>query len=805
MSVTRHLRQALSSLRRTPTFTMSAVATLALGVGLATAVFTVANALLLRALPVREQERLVVLWGARRDGQMDALPLLLDEAREYAAAARAITGVAFISRHGATPVSVREGSSLLQMRRSLVSGGYFDLLGARPTIGRSLRPSDDEIGAAPVAVLSHGAWLRYFGGDSLAVGRRLTLHETGTAVTVVGVMPPGLDYPRGVDFWTAVVPSSGPVGTIPVYAELHMIGRLRPASTPADAETELTRWFSRAEANDWQRSLRGVAHPLPDRMFGDVKPAVLAFLAAAGLLLLITCINVAGLLMLRGLGRAREVAVWLALGAPLRHVLARLVTESALLSVAGGVLGSALSVAAVRVFLIFAPRELPRLDEVGVHGAAIVTAATITTVVTLLFAVVPAVFTTRVNLLDVLGARGPTSEGGSAMRRATQGLVVGQVALAVMVLSAAGVITRSLQRLEQVDLALEPAHVVIADLSLPEKNKVGFDNRPLIDALLARLSVVPGVRSVSPMLMLPFKGAGFEGQPVAAGQTTDDQPRNPILDIEVVGPDYFATLGIRIRQGRAFAATDREGAPAVAILSERAARHFWPGLDPIGQRLAMGVGGRELTVIGVVPETRYRDLRVPHPGIYFPLAQATFPVTPTTFAIRLDSTQVEVVPSIRRALQEVDARVALASIAPFEALLDEPTAQPRLNALLLSVFAIAALALATLGLFVVMTTMVRRRRHEFGVRMALGARAVDVLDLVMRQGLAIAALGTAAGLLGAATTNRLLSALLFEVSPTDGRTLSLVAIVLLMVAVTASVIPAVTAARTDAMRALRSE
>lgn len=796
---------AFRSLARTPAFTATAVATLALGIGLATAVYTVADALLLRPLPVVDQDRVVLLWGARRDGQMDRLPLLLDEARDFARAAGSLERVALYSRHDASPVSVRSGTTLVQMRRALVSGDFFPTLGARVLIGRTLTTSDDVVGAAPSAVLSYGGWQRLFGGDSGVIGRRITLHETGATHTVVGVMPKGLDFPRGTDFWAPIVPSSGPVGEITVYAEVHLVGRLRASRQPADAAADLTTYFGRPEANEWQRSLRGVVHTLPEAVLGNVRPALLAFIAAASLLLLITCINVATLLLVRGRERVREVAVWLALGADRSHLVGRLLGESALLAAAGGALGIGLAWLAVRAFVATAPRDLPRLDGVALNGPAVVAASIITTVVTLLVALAPALAATRVDLTDALRAGSRQLGGSRRQRLVTEGLVVGQLALALVVLSAAGVITRSVRRLERVDLAFAPSQIAVADLSLPDKNQVSLDNRPLVELLLTRLRALPGVQGVTPVLMPPFIGAGFEGQLVTPEQTADNEAANPILGIEVVAPDYFRMLGVRILAGRAFTDGDREGAPTAVILSASAARHYWPATNPVGRSMNLGIGGRGVTVVGVVPDTRYRDLRDPRPSVYFAMAQAAFPVTPTTLILRLDASAGDMTSAVRRVIREVDSRVDLASLVPFETLRAAPMAQPRLNALLLTAFATAAAALAALGLFAVMATMVRQRRREFGVRMALGATRGSVLSLVMRRGLAIAALGAAGGLVGAVVSNRFLQALLFEVSPTDGATLSAMALTLLALAALATLLSARAGTRTDPMVVLRAE
>ena len=790
---------SLRSLRRTPGFALTVILTLALGIGLATAVFTVAEALLLRRLPVRDQDRLVVLWGEARDRAFN-YPLGLDDAREFARQARSLERVAFFSYYGAGPKPIREGDQISRLRRALVSGEFFDVLGARPALGRTLHATDDVAGAAPVLVLSYGAWQRRFGGDPHVLGRQVLTYDDGVAYAIVGVMPRGLDYPSGTDFWAPVVPS-----TIP--KDLYVIGRLAPGRTGADARDEMTAFLGRAEASPWQRDLRGVVHTLPRIVLGDVRPALIVFAVAAGLLLLITCINVANLLLVQGLARVREIAVRSALGASRGRVIGQLLTENALLAVAGGALGVAVAAGAVRGFIAFAPAGVPRLDEIQLNGAALAGAVAITGVAMVLFALAPAVMTSRVALHQVL--RSDARQSASRRSRlTTEALVAGQVALALLVLSAAALIARSLIGLERAELSFEPSRLLISELVLRvDQYDDGKKQLALLEQLLPQLEAIPSVRAVSPVVAVPFSGSGgWDGKPAAEGQSPEEAAANPMLNMEVVAPAYFETLGIPVIRGRVFIDADREGAPPVVVVSQSAARHYWPGGDPIGKRLRMGLElEQSLTVIGVVPDTRYRDLRDARPSIYFPLRQSFFPFMPMTLAVRTNGTPAEAVPAIRRAIDELAPGVALASAAPFDTFLERPLAQPRLNALLLAVFAGAAVLLAGVGLFGVMATMVRQRTRELGLRMALGATAHDLRRMVLRRGLTIAAVGIVVGLVGALLANRLLVALLYEVSPTDGVTLALVAVLLQVVAAIASAIPARASTGIDPVRALQAD
>ncbi len=798
------LRYALRSLRRTPGFTLIAILTLALGIGLATAVFTVADTLLLRRLPIRDQDRVVVLWGERRD-QTFSYPLGIDDAREFARRARSLERVAFSAYEGSWPTPIRDGDRIYRLHGALVSGEFFDVLGVQPVLGRALRPADDVWGAAPVVVLSYGAWQRRFGGDPHVLGRQIVTYTDNVTHTIVGVMPQGLEYPRGTEVWAPIMRAIPPKSL--AFGAVYLIGRLAPRRGPVDGRDELTAFYARAESSPWERNTHGVVHPLSRLVLGDTKPALLVFSAAAALLLLITCINVANLLLVRGLARVREIAVRSALGAGRGQVVRHLLGENALLAALGGALGVVVAAAAVRLFVAFAPPGVPRLDEIHANAAALAGAVGITGLAMLLFALAPAVITSRVDLERVLRSDTRQSTGRRA-RLAREVLVAGQVALALIVLSAAGLIVRSLINLERVDLSFQSSGLLIADLTMQgDLYGDAKKQRAMLERLVPELQALPDVRAASPVVAAPFSGnGGWDGRPAADGQSPEQAGINPMVNMEVATPDYFRTLGVPIIRGRGFTDADREGVPGAVIVSQSTARLYWPGADPIGKRLRMGEKLEQVfTVVGVVPDTRYRDLRDARPSIYFPLRQSFFPFAPWTLAIRTTGSPADAVPAIRRVISETAPGVALVSAAPFGDLLEGPLAQPRLNALLLAVFAGAAVTLAAVGLFGAMATMVRQRTRELGVRMALGATARDLRGLVMRRALTIAAVGSVVGLLSALLVNRLLVAMLYEVAPTDWATLSAVTGFLIVVATLASVIPARSTTRIDAVIALRAE
>jgi predicted permease len=798
-----NIRVGIRSLRRTPGVSLLAVLTLGLGIGLSTAVFTVADALLLRRLPVRDQDRLIVLWGAAPDRAFD-YPLGFSDGGAFIRRSRTLEQAALFLYNGAGPVPIRDGDRITRLRRALVSGDFFEVLGARALLGRALRPADDTRGAEPVAVLSRAVWQRRFNRDPSVLGRRVVLYSGGPSYTIVGVMPQGLDYPKGTDFWAPVAPSMSPE-TLSLMA-FYVIGRLGPGATPGDAADELTAFFGRGE-DSWQRELHGVATAWPRLVLGDARPALIAFAAATGLILLITCINVANLLLVRGIARGREVAVRSALGASRGRIVSQLLTESAMLAAAGGALGVVVAAGAIRGFVAFAPPGFPRLDEIHLSGTALAGAVAITAVATIVFALAPAILTSRADLQQTL--RSDTRQSAGRRRRlATEALVAAQLAFALLVLSAAGIITRSLVKLERAELALAPSRLLIGELALRED--VYDDAKKeaaLLERLVQRLEALPGVRGASPVVAVPFsESGGWDGKLAAEGQSAEAAAANPMLNMELVTPGYFATLGIPVLRGRGFSDQDREGAPLVVVLSRSAARHYWPDDDPIGKRLVLEADTEHtLTVVGLVPDTRYRDLRDARPSIYFPLGQSFFPMTPTTLAIGTDGRPAELVSPIRRVISETEPGVALADAAPFETFLEGPLAQPRLNAFLLVGFAAAAVALAAVGLFGVMGTMVRHRTRELGIRLALGAEPRHLRQMVMRRGLAIGAAGLVPGILGALLANHLLAALLYQVRPTDGATLAVTAGLLLGVAGLASAIPARLSTRVDPVSALRAE
>lgn len=798
------VRVAARSLVRVPRFTAAATLTLALGIGLSTAVFTVADTLLIRRLPVADQDRLLLLSGEARGGRFSKIPLTLNDVHDFERRSQSLARVAFLAFRGAVPAPIQVDGKAIPIQIGLVSGNFFNVLGSRPVLGRTLRPDDDIAGAAPVVVISYRAWQQFFSGDPAIIGKSMRMIYTGRNYTIVGVMPNGLDYPRATDVWAPLIAYGAAGGFLDILSgELDVLARLKPGATAQQASGELTAYFDRPDAPASQRDVRGVANPLADIMLGSAKPAVVLVTLAAALLLLLTCVNVANLLLVRSLGRVKEVAVQAALGASRGRIVAQLIAESSLLAIGGGLLGTAFAATAVKLFVGLAPSSVPRIDEIGVSWAMFLPAILITIVAMLLSVVGPAIFTLHVQASEVLRT-GSHSSGGRRVRKLAEALVVVQIILATVSLVAAGLVIRSFINLQHVDLGFEPGRLLVVRLAM-QPDQLGDSQRQqrAIDMAVANSKALPGVRDVTPVFAVPFvgEGGGVDGRVSAPWQSDEEQARNPVVNLDVAAPNYFAMLGITVLRGRSFNDKDDKGSEPVVVISSSVAHHFWPGADPIGKQLS--VSRHIFTVVGIVPDTRYRELQTAWPTVYFSPPQSPLP-TPSTLLIRTSVPSDAILPTVRRTVSGVRGLVVLGA-ASIETPLDAARAQPRLNAMVLALFAIAAISLAAVGLLAIIATMVRQRTHEFGIRMALGATPGHIRRMIMSRGVSLAATGVAIGVVGSLVAGRPLSALVFEISPTDAATVAGVAVLMLGVSTVASFIPAWINMRADPIIALHSE
>jgi putative ABC transport system permease protein len=797
------VRYAVRSLRKNSAFTILAVSTLAIGIATTTAMFTVVNAVLLRKLPVREQDHIVVMWVEDRTSHITHFPFTYGAFTELRSHRGAFQSLAGIDYNGAWSMPAEIGDVTTTLRGGIVAGDFFGALGVRPLLGRALNATDDVVGGPRVLVISYGLWRRQFAGNTQVLGKTLRLN--GVSYMIVGVLPQGFEYPRGADVWTTLALVVPEWEQNPTQVTLDLVARLRGGRTPADALGEVKSMLQSSvrDGRDWQPVLQ----PFSDVIVGDVRKEILVLFAAALLVLLLASVNVGGLLLVRGEARMREFAIRSALGAGKVRVVRQLLTESLVLAALGGLAGALIAAWAVQVFPEFAPPELPRLDNLRMDVTVLAFAFAASFVAAAVCGLAPARGVWRADLSQALRA-GTQPLAASSWRRFA---VVGQIALALLVVAGAGLLTKSLLLLSRADMGFTTDGLLfVRPMIPPAKYADGQHVRDLMDRLVNRVKTLPGVSSVSAVSHLPFNLTGGIDIPYSAeGQDRRAAAANPLLSYIPAQPTYFRTIGLPIQRGRGFFIQDRDSSPLVVIVSGTVARRTWPGSDPIGKRLKLGppeVPDPWRTVVGVAADTRYRDLVKGAASIYVPDLQPPSPMFGATIlAIRSRSTVDNLVPEVRAALKEVDPDVALLSAASMNDLVADQLVRPRFNAALLDVLATLALALAVTGLYGVMGTHVTQRTREIGIRMALGADATSVASHVILQGMQLALAGCAAGVGAALIGTRVLASLLFGVSPLDPSTLVLATLLLILAALVASYVPARRATRVDPMVALRYE
>lgn len=800
------LTLAWRGLRRARGLTAAAVLTLALGIAGTTTMFALVEGVLLRPLPVRDQASLIVAWKEVQSSSPGHWPFSIEDLQSIERENRLFDGVAGVGYTGAVPVGVVENGAAGYIRTSAVAGDLFAVLGVEPMLGRSLQTRDGVSGTEDVVVITHGLWQRRYGGSPTAIGRRLAIGER--TFTIVGVMPPDVEFPRGVEAWMTVAAATAVRTNQAFQVAVDLVARLRPGVSEAQAASELATLVATLDADNpaEETSLRLVTRPFAEVVVGDVRGAMLMLLAAVGLVLAIASANVANLLLMRGAARRPEFAVRAALGASRGRLAREMLAESLLLSLAAGTLGLAGTWALMQVVPAMIPDGLPRVDAVRIDatvagfcfGVAFATAA--------LAGLWPTLAASRTDVITLLrsGGRGGDGEGTEGGRR---GLVVAQVALAMMVLAAAGLLTRSLVKLQAAGEELAVDQLVLARLALAQADAAdrGRHLRILSD-VISGLEASPGVQSATAINATPFSGIGWDALFTAEGQGTNQAAANPVLNLESILPGYFEVFEVALVRGRYFTSADTERAPRVAIVSEDVAARVWPGEDPIGQRLKIGAAASDQpwrTVVGVVRPTRYRELRDAWATLYVPAEQ--FLVAAQTIVLRTGLPAGAAAALIREHVRETDPDAIVMSVAPFADLLERPLARPRFYALLVIAFGAASLVLSVVGLSAVVGASVRQRDREMGVRVALGASAADIRALVLREGFRLAAAGAGIGLIAAAAGSRLLHGLLFDVQPLDPASLAVAALLLGAAAALATYLPARRAARVDPATMLRAD
>ncbi len=798
------LHFALRRLVKAPLFTLVAVATLALGIGANSAIFSVVNGVLLKPLPYPEPGRLVGVYHIV-DGRRAVMsgPNFTDVAKS----ATTIESIAAIATGRAVLTGEGEPTRLAV---ASVSASMFDVLRAHAEAGRVFAADENTPGRANVVILSHALWQQRFGGDAGVVGRRITLD--GAPKEVIGVMPAGFSYPSGRDAWLPIEYDENFVTKQRGAWYLDVVARLKPGVAPQQSAAEVEtigRRLALQYPND-DSEIGMSTYPLLEAMVGDVRRAVLVLLGAVGFVLLIACTNVANLLLSRAAARGSEMAVRTALGANRPRLVRQLLTESVLLSLVGAGAGLLLSVWGVDLLTRLKPAGIPRLDNVRVDTVVILFSLATAIVTGILFGLVPAFSATR-GMPDTLKESGRGAVGARSGHRLRGALVVVELALAVMLLAGAGLLLRSFMKLQAVDPGFDVDKALTFDLSLPGSRYEKDESRlAFYDQLLPRLRALPGVRSAGAVMGLPLTGLDFIISFQVKGRPPVPPAQQPSMQVRVATPDYFQAVGMRLARGRQFTDSDTAASPRVVLITESAAREFFPNEDPIGKTITLGWGRGPGTpraggeVVGILGDVKDAGLNEPTPPqIYLPFRQWT--VGSMSVVLKTAVPPLSLADAARSEVYAVDRSLAVSNVGTLDAIVAKSISQQRFYMLLLTVFAAVALALAAIGIFGVLSYAVSQRTREIGIRMALGAQGHSVVHLIVGQAMVLVGCGVAAGLVAALLLSQTLAKMLFGVTPTDPVTYAAVAAVLAAVALVASYLPAHRATRVDPIVALRAE
>lgn len=809
------VKYALRALVRNPGFTLVAVVALALGIGANSAIFSVVNAVLLRPLPYAEPERLMTVWqnnlkrGWHEDVVTPADYLDWREQNHVFEAMAAYLGRGF---------NLSFGGQAERIRGAVVSADFFKVLGTAPQLGRGFLPEDLRGQGGRLVLIGHSLWQRKFGGAPDVVGRSIALDSE--SFTVVGVAPPGFEFPETAQAWALAkqnVPENPwlPPGTdLTTLRGLHyfpVIARLKSGVTRAEAQAEMDTIAARLAARypDTNADTGAEVIPLHQHLVGDVRPALLVFLGAVGLVLLIACANVANMSLARNAARRREVAIRTALGANRVRLLRQYLTESVLLALLGGGAGILLALWGCDLLVALKPDSIPGVSSVGVDPRVLGFTLALSVLTGLLFGVAPALHASSADPHEALKEGGRSSSAGPRARLLRSGLVVSQMAIALVLLSGSGLLVRSFLRLQSIDPGLLIDGVLTVRLWTPDASyATGARQSQFYSEVLRRVRALPGVETAAATTDLPLSGTdsylGFqiEGRPPAG---PGDGPES---GLHQVTPDYFRALGIPILRGRPLNQGDVDGALSVKVVSQTLAERYWPGEDPIGKRISYGTNEKNepqwSTVVGVAGDVRQKGLHAePRPEAYASALQ--WPSRYMTLIVRSPLDPAALAEAVRREVRAVDPDVPAYEVKTLREVLDGSLAARRFNMALLMIFAAVAVALAGVGLYGVIAYMVNQRTHEIGVRLALGAGRADILRLVVGHGMALAIGGVVLGLAGAFALTRLMASLLTGVAVTDPLTYIFVGLLLSAVALLACYVPGSRAARVDPMAALRSE
>src|SRR5579864_3564973 len=807
------LRYGLRVLRKNPGYTLVAMLALGLGIGVNTALFSVVYGVLLKPLPYANGGQLVVLRQAFTKADRNNVGFSVKEINDYRAQSRSLSQMEEYHQMG---FILLDGKEPQEVRTGVVSAHFFELLGIKPYLGRFFTPNDDQPGADAVLILSYPFWKKHYGNDPDIIGRHFRMNDK--IHTVVGVLPPVPQYPRENDVYMPTV--ACPFRSSQMMIEdrddhmMRLFGRLLPGQSMESGRKDMELIAARLQQSypgnyPAERGFTASMDGLQTQLTKDIRPMLLVLLGTAGLVLLIACANVANLALARMMRREQELAVRAAMGASRTRLVRQLLTESTLLSLVGGALGLWLASGCLELLVTFAGRFTTRAAEVSISLPVLLFTLVISVATGLIFGAFPA-FSQRLNLVNSLKEGSNASTERTSSHRLRNVLAVGQVAISFMLLIGAGLMIRSFIKLQSVDAGYNGENVLSATISLNfSKYAHGMDaDQPAIrnffDRVTTRLKGTPGVEAVAMVSGPPLAPARPNEQPFfIEGRPTGKNESRPVADTELATPDSFHLMGIPLISGRFFTTGDAADKPIVIIISQSFAHHYFPNEDPLGKRVS-GDGKDWATIVGVVGDVRQFGLdKEPVDTAYIPFAQS--PSTAGTVIIRTAGDPMSYAKQVREAVYAADPEQPISEIKTLDQLRGETLAATRLTSILLGLFAMLALAIAATGLSGVTSLLVSQRTREIGIRLALGAQRSQVLRMVVMQGMRVILLGLAAGVVGALLATRAMQSLLFKTTVTDPLTFVGVALVLLVVALIASYIPARRVTRVDPMIALRAE
>ncbi|HEY4879050.1 MAG TPA: ABC transporter permease [Candidatus Acidoferrales bacterium] len=801
------LRYAVRLMIKNPSFTLIAIITLALGIGANTAIFTVVNAVLLRPLGFHDPSRLVI---AAEKSQYPTISTSYENYVDWRDQSHSFESLE--ATRGATITLTGDGEPE-RLNSRYATAGMFPLLGVGAIAGRTFHPDEDRAGGAPVVLLSYGLWQRRFGGALDTVGKSITLDSH--PYTIVGILPKGFELLQPADVFLPFTPWAQ---TLPDDRNWHpgiiAVGRLKPGVTREQARTEMVGITKRLEEQYpiYNTGTSADVVGLQDRLVQNVRPALLLLLGAVGFVLLIACVNVANLLLARAASRGREVAIRTSMGASRWRIVRGLLTESVLISVIGGACGLMVASASLGPLLRLAEGSVPQVFTVSLDRSVLLFTFLVSVITGLIFGIVPALRTTKLDLRETLneGSRGSTS--GLGQHRLRGVLVATEIAFAMMLLIGSGLLLRSFSRLQEVSPGFRPDHLLVADLPLSQNAYAKPEQRfQFFDRVIDRASALPGVRSVGAASFLPVSGGGglinfnIEGRP----------PKTPhdylAAGYRTITPQYMETLSVPLLQGRNIATGDTEKAPAVVVINGTMAHTYFPGENPLGKRMQIGATPDKdvpyMEIVGVVGDVHQGLDSDPKAEMYLPYKQADalLPVFQLSIVLRTAGEPHAQAAALRSALGEIDPNQPLVKIRTMDENMAASVTEPRFRTWLIGIFAGLALVLAAVGIYGVMSYSVTQRTNEIGIRVTLGAQANDVFRIVVGEGMRLALLGVAVGVVAALISTRVLRTFLYGISAVDPVTFVATALLLTMVAVAASYFPARRATRVDPMVALRHE